>query len=213
MTTAGIILIRTHLNGTGALFWLGNALTASGLWLLAAAFGNYKGATAQEIERVTGLQFRKSHFMVTLGYLEMEGERDGNKVILRKTDGASKSAYTSELIFMITGQAEAGFSLAIYPEGFTRRPFGFFPPALSDRPGWAKQHGLVVRGKPGGEAGAGAERIWRTASATLPVKELRLLKISGREMRAEFVKMEEPYEPEEVKRLLDLCLRIYQSST
>lgn len=211
MAAGGIVLIRVHVNYPGAIFWLGMALAASGLWFLAAAFANFRGAEALAIELATGLRFKKNYFMLMFSSLELEGEREGNKVALRRTNGASKRGYTSELVFTITGRAEAGFSLAIFPEGFFRRPFGLFPPALPARPGWAEQNRLVVRGRPEAAAGAAAERLWRAVSGALPVGELRLLKISGGEMRAEFVKRGSPYEPGEIKHLLDLCLKGCQS--
>jgi hypothetical protein len=211
IAAAGIILIRVYVNDLGLPFWSGIALAAAGLWFLAAALGNIKNGESVELERVTGLRFKKSFFAVTVDSLDLEGERDGCAVTLVKTNGASKSAYTSEVALTFKGQAAPGFSLAIFPKGLTLRPFGFFPPALAVQPGWAEQHGLVLRGAPEVEAGAAAERLWRAASGGLPSGELRLLKLSGREMRAEFVKRDDPYSPGEVKRLLELCLKLYQA--
>jgi len=211
MTAAGVILIRVYVDDTGALFWLGMAMAAAGMWSLAAVLRTIKNDEARELERVTGLRFKKNFYAFSVGTLELECERDGSAITFSKTDGASKRGFTSEIVFAFNGQAEAGFSLAAFPKGIALRPFGFFPPVLPVQPAWAEQAGLVLRGKPEGEAGAAAERLWRAAGGGLPAEELRLLKITGRELRAEFVRQESPYEPEDVKRLLDLCVKIYQS--
>ena len=211
MTAAGVMLIRLYVNDPGALFWLGMALAAAGMWSLAAVLRTIKNDEARELERVTGLRFKKGFYAVSVGAQELEGELDGSAITFRKTDGASKRVFSSEIVFTFEGQAEAGFSLAVFPKGIALRPFGFFPPALPAQPAWAVQAGLVLRGKPEGEAGAAAERLWNASGGGLPAEELRLLKIWGRSLRAEFVRRESPYEPEDVKRLLELCLKIYQS--